>query len=84
MQTLQSIGTSAALELPAGQKGPQNREALVWQLIDPDGNTHKAVVYLVRLDGFFRKRVVLPPAHQCRDDRDNTGRKLLTGGYFIQ
>jgi hypothetical protein len=43
MQTLQSIGTSAALELPAGQKGPQNREALVWQLIDPDGNTHKAV-----------------------------------------
>lgn len=29
--------------MPAGQKGPQNREALVWQLIDPDGNTHKAV-----------------------------------------
>ena len=26
-----------------GQKGSQNREALVWRLIDPDGNTHKAV-----------------------------------------
>lgn len=43
IQTLQSIGASAALKLPAGQKGPQNREALVWRLIDPDGNTHKAV-----------------------------------------
>mgnify|MGYP000990626397 CR=1 FL=1 len=43
MQTLQSVGVSAALKLPGGQKGPQNREALVWRLIDPDGNTHKAV-----------------------------------------
>lgn len=43
MQTLQSVGVSAALKLPGGQKSPQNREALVWRLIDPDGNTHKAV-----------------------------------------
>lgn len=40
---LQSIGAKAALELPEGQKGPQNRESLVWILIDPAGGYHKAV-----------------------------------------
>lgn len=31
-------GTVAALKLPGGQRGPQNREALIWHLVDPDGN----------------------------------------------
>lgn len=36
-------GTKAALSIPEGQRGPQNRGALLWILIDPQGNYHKAV-----------------------------------------
>ena len=31
-------GTAAALRLPEGQRGPQNRNALIWHLTDPEGN----------------------------------------------
>lgn len=31
-------GTAAALKLPEGQRGPQNRTAKIWHLRDPDGN----------------------------------------------
>lgn len=31
-------GTAAALALPEGQRGPQNRESKIWVLIDPEGN----------------------------------------------
>lgn len=31
-------GTAAALKLPEGQRGPQNREAKIWHLRDPEGN----------------------------------------------
>lgn len=43
MHALQPGGVAAALKLPEGQRGPQNREALVWVLIDPAGGYHKAV-----------------------------------------
>lgn len=36
-------GLTAAFAIPEGQKGPQNREALVWILVDPSGNYHKAI-----------------------------------------
>ena len=36
-------GTAAALQLPEGQRGAQNRTARCWILIDPQGNYHKAV-----------------------------------------
>lgn len=36
-------GTAAALQLPQGQRGAQNRTALSWILIDPQGVYHKAV-----------------------------------------
>lgn len=35
--------TEAALALPEGQKGSQNRACKVWILKDPDGNLHRAV-----------------------------------------
>lgn len=38
MEALQSVGTAAALSIPEGQRGPQNRESKVWELIDPEGN----------------------------------------------
>lgn len=36
-------GTAAALKLPGGQRGPQNREAKIWHLRDPEGNEVVAV-----------------------------------------
>lgn len=38
MAELQSIGVAAALALPEGQRGEQNRESKTWELIDPTGN----------------------------------------------
>ena len=38
MAALQSVGKEAALSIPEGQRGPQNRESKVWELIDPEGN----------------------------------------------
>lgn len=32
-----SKGTTASALLPESQRGPQNRESMVWELIDPDG-----------------------------------------------
>ena len=43
LAAVQSDGVKAAMELPESQKGPQNRESLVWILIDPAGGYHKAV-----------------------------------------
>lgn len=36
-------GAAAALELPEGQRGPQNREAMVWVLRDPTGREYTVV-----------------------------------------
>lgn len=36
-------GTAAALMLPEGQRGPQNREAKIWHLRDPEGTPVVAV-----------------------------------------
>ena len=38
-----SRGTAAALKLPEGQRGPQNREAKVWVLISPEGVPQEVV-----------------------------------------
>lgn len=46
MSELQSIGVAAALSLPQGQRGEQNRESKTWTLIAPDG-THHTVVNLL-------------------------------------
>lgn len=46
MKELQVVGTVAALSIPEGQRGPQNRESKTWVLIDPSGN-HIVVVNLL-------------------------------------
>lgn len=46
MASIQQIGVAAALSLPEGQRGPQNRESKVWELIAPDG-THITVTNLL-------------------------------------
>lgn len=36
--SIQAAGAAAALTIPEGQRGPQNRESKIWTLIDPMGN----------------------------------------------
>lgn len=36
-------GTAAALRLPEGQRGEQNREAKIWHLLSPDGVPETAI-----------------------------------------
>lgn len=43
IRAISSIGREAAMALPESQRGPQNRESLLWILIDPNGGYHKAV-----------------------------------------
>ena len=43
IRNIQPQAVQAALSIPAGQKGPQNRGSLVWVLIDPEGQYHIAV-----------------------------------------
>ena len=43
MAELQPAGTAAALSLPEGQRGPQNRASKIWILIDPSGNRIEVV-----------------------------------------
>ena len=38
MASIQRMGTDAAMKIPEGKRGPQNRESKVWELIDPEGN----------------------------------------------
>lgn len=43
MRNLQPMAVEAALKLPGGQRGEQNREARIWTLVDPEGNYHRVV-----------------------------------------
>lgn len=43
IESIQSIGTAAALKLPEGQKGTQNRAGKLWVLVDPNGRRHVAI-----------------------------------------
>lgn len=38
MERMQPVGVAAALSLPEGQRGEQNRGSKTWELIDPEGN----------------------------------------------
>lgn len=55
MAQLQAAGLSAALKLPEGQRGPQNRGSKTWVLIDPSGNT----VGVVNLKDWARRNCAL-------------------------
>lgn len=43
MDGIQSVGMEAALKLPEGKKGTQNRASKLWILVDPDGRRHVAI-----------------------------------------
>lgn len=66
-------GSAAAMELPEGQRGPQNRESKIWILIDPCGN-HVPVVNLI---DWARENYTLfePPC----DDVDKAAIRVSSG-----
>lgn len=66
-------GLAAAAALPEGQRGPQNRESKVWELIDPDGN-HITVTNL--LDWARNNYTLFEPP--C-DDVDAAAIRVSTG-----
>lgn len=43
MRNIQKIAVQEALKNPEGQKGSQNRESLLWVLVDPAGKRHAAI-----------------------------------------
>lgn len=43
IKRLQVIASNAAMELPGGQKGIQNRTSKLWILVDSSGNKHAAI-----------------------------------------
>ena len=73
LASIQQIGSQAALALPEGQRGPQNRESKVWELIDPDGN-HITVTNL--LDWARNNYTQFEPP--C-DDVDASARRVSNG-----
>ena len=66
-------GLAAAAALPEGQRGPQNRESKMWELIDPDGN-HITVTNL--LDWARNNYTLFEPP--C-DDVDAAARRVSNG-----
>lgn len=66
-------GSPAAMELPEGQRGPQNRESKIWVLIDPSGN-HITVCNLL---DWARENYTLfePPC----DDIDRAALRVSSG-----
>ena len=73
LASIQQIGSQAALAIPEGQRGPQNRESKVWELIDPDGN-HITVTNL--LDWARNNYTLFEPP--C-DDVDAAARRVSSG-----
>lgn len=73
MAHLQPIGVSAALSLPEGQRGEQNRESKIWELIDPGGN-HIIVKNL--LDWSRRNYTLFEPADA---DPEAAARRISSG-----
>lgn len=73
MASIQQIGAAAALALPEGQRGPQNRESKTWELIDPDGN-HITVTNL--LDWARNNYTLFEPL--C-DDVDAAAKRVSNG-----
>lgn len=73
LASIQQIGSQAALAIPEGQRGPQNRESKVWELIDPDGN-HITVTNL--LDWARNNYTLFEPP--C-DDVDAAARRVSNG-----
>ena len=74
MQRLQPIAVAAAMNIPEGQRGPQNRTNKVWELLDPMGNR----ITVVGLKDWARRNYTLfePPGSD-----PEAAAKRIRGGF---
>lgn len=77
MASIQAVGTAAALSIPEGQRGPQNRESKIWTLIDPGGNK----IVVTNLLDWARKNYTL--FEQPCDDVDAAANRVAKGFMAI-
>lgn len=73
MAQIQPAAVAAAHALPEGQRGPQNRESKVWELIDPTGQ-HIVVTNL--LDWARRNYTLFEPVDA---DPEKAARRIASG-----
>lgn len=75
MDELQPRGVQAALAIPEGQRGPQNRESKIWVLVDPSGNQ----VPCTNLLDWARNNYRLFEPQTAEKDRDLAARRISHG-----
>lgn len=72
---LQPRAVQAALAIPEGQRGPQNRESKIWVLIDPSGNQ----VPCTNLLDWARNNYRLFEPQTPEEERDEAARRIAHG-----
>lgn len=75
MDVLQPRGVQAALAIPEGQRGPQNRESKIWILIDPSGNQ----VPCTNLLDWARNNYRLFEPQTPEDECDKAAQRISSG-----
>lgn len=72
LASVQAYGTAAALAIPEGQRGPQNRESKIWTLIDPAGNK----IVVTNLLDWARENYTLfePPCDDAEEAADRVSK----------
>lgn len=74
MRAMQKKGTAAAMALPEGQRGPQNRTSKYWILITPDGQ----LIEVKNLTNWARENYTLFEP-ECEDPEKAANR--IRGGF---
>lgn len=75
MDELQPRGVQAALAIPEGQRGPQNRESKIWVLVDPSGNQ----VPCTNLLDWARNNYRLFEPQTPEEERDIAAKRIASG-----
>lgn len=79
MDELQPRAVQAALAIPEGQRGPQNRESKIWVLVDPSGNQ----VPCTNLLDWARNNYRLFEPQTPEVERDKAARRISNGFQAI-
>lgn len=75
MNVLQPRGVQAALAIPEGQRGPQNRESKIWVLVDPSGTQ----VPCTNLLDWARNNYRLFEPQTPEDECDKAAQRIASG-----
>lgn len=75
MDVLQPRGVQAALAIPEGQRGPQNRESKIWVLVDPSGTQVPCTNLLDWARNNYRLFEPQTPENEC----DKAAQRISSG-----